>query len=175
MKLTIITLAALIFSAGLASAQTAPPTRIACLGNADMAARFVSGDTASLPNYATSVGARVQRQHPNTALIGHTKYIDYENMPVGICVYSNHVGVVASFALRGALADAGDGACDDGSCLKGAYWRSEWIETDAEADRPGKEQLYVCMNNLGQTAIPSTDCLFNRPPQQVAEPEAPTE
>lgn len=169
MRLTLIALAALACSAGAATAQTPVPSHIACLSNADMAARFQSGDTAGLPNYTTSAGARVQRQHPNTALIGQTKFIDWDGMTVGMCMYSNHVGLVASFALRGVLADAGDEACDDGSCLNGAYWRSEWTETLPEDDRPGKEQLYVCMNNLGQTAIPSTDCLFNRPPPQATE------
>lgn len=165
MRLAIITLAALACSTSPATAQAQPaePARISCLSNADMSARFRSGQLDGLPNLVIGVGARVQNQHPDTALIGQSKYIDFERVPVGICIYSNHVGVVASFALRGALADAGDGACDDGSCVNGAYWRSEWIEIREEDDKPGKEQLYVCMNNLGQTAIPSIDCLFNRP------------
>ena len=139
------------------------PSHIACLTNAEMTARFNTGETDRLPNYSQGAGARVQRQYPNTALIGQAKYINWDGKSLGLCLYSNHVGVVASFALRGALADADDEACDDGSCQNNAYWRSEWAESREEDDRPNREQIYVCMNDLGQAAIPSTDCYFNRP------------
>lgn len=145
-----------------ATAQEAP-AHLACLTNAEMAERFNTSNTSGLPNYSEGAGVRVQRQYPNTALIGQAKYINWDGKSLGLCLYSNHVGVVASFALRGALADAGDGACDDGSCRNNAYWRSEWAESREEDDRPDHEQIYVCMNDLGPTAIPSTDCFFNRP------------
>ena len=94
-------------------------------------------------------------------LIAQTKFINWGNKPVGICQYSNHVGIVSNFMLPGATADAVDGVCDDGSCKNGAYWRSEWAQTLEKDDRPGKEQIYVCVRNANGIDVPSADCLFH--------------
>jgi len=136
---------------------------VACLTSAEMSRLFQAGDTSRLPNYSESTGARVQRQHPNTFLVAQSKYINWNNKPAAICQYSNHVGIVSNFLLGGVTADATDGACDDGSCTNGSYWRSEWTETFEKDDKPGREQIYVCVKDIEGAAIPSGDCRFNRP------------
>lgn len=158
-----------ILAAALCVGQAAmaqDDNHIACLNNNDMSTLFQNGEASRLPNYSESAGARVQRQYPNTALISHAKYINWEGMTLGVCQYSNHIGIVANFIVGGGItADVSDEACDDGSCVRDAYWRSEWTESTPETDRPGKEQLYACMQNVEGAAIPSINCRFNKPAQ----------
>ena len=81
---------------------------------------------------------------------------------VGICQYSNQLGIVANFSIRGVGADAADGACDDGSCADGSYWRAEWTETFEKDDRPGREKIKVCVKDVEGIAVPSRTCRFLR-------------
>ena len=121
---------------------------------------FADGRLSELPNYSESAGARVQRQHPDTRMFAQAKFIFWDERSVGICQYSNHVGVVAQIALADAVTDAHDDKCDNGSCLNGSYWRSEWAESLPEQDKLGREQLHVCMQDIEGVNYPSIGCRF---------------
>ena len=64
---------------------------------------FEDGRLSKLPNYSESAGARVQRQHPDTRMFAQAKFVFWDERSVGICQYSNHVGVVAQIALVNAV------------------------------------------------------------------------
>ena len=146
--------------------EAAPPEIISCLGTARLLEVFSKGEAERLPNYTESAGARVQRQFPNTHLYLHAKYIERGDKSIGICQYSNHVGVVSNYVLNGVWADAADGECGGNHCVNGGYWRQEWIETLEAEDVEGEEYIYTCMYDTEDgRAFPSGRCGFS--------PEAP--
>jgi hypothetical protein len=75
------------------------------------------------PTSGVRPAARVQRQHPNTGLIGQAKFIDTGERSVALCQDSSHIGVL----LTTAAVDAAKGPLEDG-----AYWRREWTESFPE-------------------------------------------
>jgi len=145
------------------SATDASPKVTTCLRGSEMRTVFAAGDTAGLPSYTEAAGARVQRQHPNTRLIGQAKHLQQaDGKALGICEYSNHVGIVAVFLLGDAKADAYDEACDNGTCSEGDYWRSEHMQTPDGSERENPAMIKACYRDIDNTAYPSSRCGFTR-------------
>lgn len=114
---------------------------------------FISGEARSWPNYSEGPAARVQRQHPNTALLAHAKHIDWDSRGGAICQYYNHIGFLMTTVQLDydrAVANAPD------------YWREEYVESTAHEDRPGKEMMFVCMRREGDLDVPSAACRFRK-------------
>jgi len=125
---------------------------------------FNSGEMKSLPNYAESAGARVQRQYPDTAFTGaQAKFIDWDERTLAICLYYSHIGVVASSAVLNSQRDDAVAICDKAPCPTGPYWRYEFTESDSKQDKPGREQMLVCMEDRDGLAYPSAGCGFTQP------------
>ena len=145
------------------SSQEASPSMITfCLGSNEMLDLFLKGETENIPRYSESAGARVQRQFPKTHVYLHAKYIERGDRSIGICQYSNHVGIVANYVLNGAWADAADGDCSGEYCARGGYWRQEWRETSEADDVEGQEYIYTCMrDNQDGRVFPSGQCGFS--------------
>jgi len=144
----------------------ASPKVTTCFKGSEMRTVFASGDTARLPRYTESSGARVQRQYPNTRLAGQAKHIKLsDGSTLGICEYSNHVGVVAFFALGSAQADAYDEACDNGTCNDGDYWRSEFRPSNEANDSADQKMIKACYRDIDGMAFPSSRCGFTLPAQ----------
>jgi len=169
---TVILFTASIFASQMCLAQTpetsdgldSPSEIITCLGGTEMNALFQSGEASILPRYAENVGARVQRQHPNTKLSGQAKHIlQADGNTLGICEYSSHIGIVAVFLLGGAQADAYDETCDNGTCKNGDYWRDDWRASDEAEDQPGQETIKACYRDVDGIAFPSAQCGFLPP------------
>ncbi len=149
-----------------AAADTARdgPKVSSCIPAGKMLERFLAGETDDLPAYGEREGKRVQNQHPATHMYLHAKYIERGDTSIAICQYLNHTGVVASYAVRGAYADASDGNCGPEYCVQDAYWRKEWSTGSQEEDRPGEEYVYTCMrDNEDKIANPSGACGFSTP------------
>lgn len=137
---------------------------ITCLKGSEMRKVFASGDTARLPSYTESSGARVQRQHPNTRLIGQAKHIQQaDGKTLGVCEYSNHVGFVAFFSFGGTQADAYDEACDNSTCKDGDYWRSEFRLSGEANDDANEDMIKACYRDIDGMAFPSSLCGFTLP------------
>jgi|GEM_PF-1992825 len=141
------------------------PRVSSCIPAGEMLERFLSHDTADLPRYKEGISARVQRQHPKTRMYLHAKYIEASEGSFGICQYTTHIGVVASYGMSGVYADASDGTCGPGYCVQGAYWREEWVESFEEDDKAVREYIYTCMKDRDGTAYPSGACGFSFPEQ----------
>jgi len=135
-----------------------------CFTGAQMGGLFKSGQIKTLEGFKEGVGARVQRQFPNTRISGQAKHIrQADGRTLGICEYSSHIGNVGVFTLGSAQADAYDEACDNGTCEDGGYWRSDWREPDAAQDRPGQEMIKACYRDVDGMAFPSSRCGFTFP------------
>jgi len=154
-------------AAQTSGATDAPPKVTTCFKGSEMRKVFASGETARLPRYTESSGARVQRQHPNTRLTGQAKHLKLsDGSTLGICEYSNHVGYVAFFALGSAQADAYDEACDNGTCNDGDYWRSEFRPSNAANDSAASQEIIkACYRDVDGMAFPSSQCGFTLPAQ----------
>ena len=140
------------------------PRVISCLNADKLKDLFRNDGTIGLPHYREDVGARVQRQHPDTFMYLHTKYVAPEGRHLGICQYSNNVGIVAIYFVVNVQADATDGTSGADFCVGGAHWRKEWAESFEKDDKPGLEYTYTCMKDgeSGQ-ALPSGACGFSIP------------
>lgn len=128
-----------------------------CPGEDAVRVAFASGDVGAYPNYAEGGGARVQKQHPDTYIFGQAKTVaQNEGATVGICQYSNHVGVVAMFAMivKGTV-DPLEG-CPEHACRAKPWWRTEYVESDP-ADWT---LMQVCVVDRNGLAMPSVGCGF---------------
>ncbi|MEO9968380.1 MAG: hypothetical protein ABJG15_00905 [Hyphomonadaceae bacterium] len=135
-----------------------------CIPADEMLERFLARDIDDLPHYGEREGMRLQNQHQATHMYLHAKYIEGNDTSIAICQYANNAGVVASYAVRGAYADASDGNCGSQYCVQGAYWRKESSEASQEDDRPGEEYIYTCMRDLEDgRQVPSGACGFSPP------------
>ena len=121
---------------------------------------FESGEIQDWPNYSESHGARVQRQHPDTAFIGaQAKYLEANGRTGAICQYYNHIGLVSTMIALDVKKNPSTTSCES-ECTAGAYWRSEFRESSPDLEEPGKEQMEVCMENRGGLSYPSVACGF---------------
>lgn len=167
---TVAMIGAALFASQIALAQTtAEPAQetikvSSCIPAGEMLERFLARDIDDLPHYNESVGKRLQRQHPTTHMYLHAKYNEGNGRSFAHCQYSNNAGLVASYGILDAYADATDGTCGPRYCVQGAYWRKEWSESSQEKDKPGLEYIYTCMRNLEDgRAVPSGACGFSLP------------
>lgn len=127
-----------------------------CPSGEDARLAFISGEAKNWPNYSEGPGARVQRQHPDTALVPHAKFIDMGDRTFGVCQYYSHIGHTITFGKTG-LTKA--------SIKKKSkfYWRKEYTESYPKDDRPGREMMEVCMEKKKKQASPSIKCSFILP------------
>jgi hypothetical protein len=122
---------------------------------------FLKGIMAEWPNYAEADGARVQRQHPQTAFIAaQAKHIDWNGRDAAICQYYNHIGLVASSVVIGAKRHPETSICKTETCVSKAYWRNEFTYSSPDLDKAGQEQMLVCMENRDGLSFPSAACRF---------------
>lgn len=73
-----------------------------CPNGEDTRTAIISGEVETWPNISRGAGMRVQEQYPETALMGHTKYIEGNGTSGAICQYYNHIGVVLQSITIGA-------------------------------------------------------------------------
>jgi hypothetical protein len=119
-------------------------------------AAFADGSAAEWPNYSEGAAARVQRQHPDTAIVAaQAKFIAADDHTAAICQYYTHIGVLFMMLGLGPV----QAPLDEG----GADWREEYTESHVHQDKPGKEMMSVCVRNIDGEAFPSTDCGFTLP------------
>ena len=152
----------LIFSSLLlATPVSAEETKWSCPDKTDGRLAFMDGTMEKWPNYSESHGARVQRQFPNTAFTGaQAKYVDWSSPGGASCQYYSHIGLVATSIVIGAERDPATPICNAQPCPEGPYWRAESTESTPDLDRPGKEKMWVCMEDQEGLAVPSTGCGF---------------
>ena len=145
--------------AGAANAQA----ELICPSEEVAREQFTSRALSQYPNYSEGGGARVQHQHPSTHLFGQAKHIAREGRgAVGFCQYSNHVGLVATFAVRIEGTTAPLHGCDSAECRSKPWWRTEYVESD-----PADEMLMqVCVVDRGGETFPSIGCRFKIPSTQ---------
>ena len=137
-----------------------------CIDEEEARQLFLSGELAKANNYSESAGARVQRQHPETHMFAHAKYIDHGDGTdtAMICSYSNHVGLVAMYmAVNAKTLTPIESDCETKRCRRNPYWRKEYIKSYPHQDAAGKEQVYVCMVDKGGVSYPSRKCMFVLP------------
>ena len=141
-------------------AQSAFATDYFCPDGEIARQAFQSEDAKNWPNYSDGLASRVQRQHPQTALMAQAKFIDWDERSVGLCQYYNHVGLVFTFAFS----DASKKETGDES-----FWRREWTESFPEQDKPGQEMMEVCMERSGNLETMSVRCGFDLPERYEVE------
>lgn len=146
-------IAALTLMTFLGFASAAHADEIYKCPTADYAkAAFESGEVDEWPNYHPGASARVQKQHPDTAIIAaQAKFIKSEKGAFALCQYYTHIGMLITTGFY--VKEKGEG-------VDGGYWRSEYKESLPEQDVKGKEMLDVCMEKKGNVAIPSVKCEF---------------
>jgi hypothetical protein len=154
---------------GLLASATAEPAlsedRIWSCPDAQTArAAFADGSARDWPNYTDGAGARVQRQHPDTAFIGaQAKFIDWGDRTGAICQYYSHIGYVFTMVAMDLGRQPDVGACKSGISSDKPCWRKEYTESHEKDDQPGKELINVCMQIIDGEAFPSPDCPFTLP------------
>jgi hypothetical protein len=140
-------------AAGAANAQA----ELSCPSEEVAREQFTSRVLSQYPNYSEGGGARVQHQYPSTHLFGQAKHIAREGRgAVGLCQYSNHVGLVVTFAvpIEGTIEPLH--GCDSAECRSKPWWRTEYMESD-----PADEKLMqVCVIDRNDETFPSSDCRF---------------
>lgn len=153
MKFSIKALSVSIFVAFAGVSSQAEETWF-CPDGDMVRAGFDSGELQKMPDYYESHGARVQRQHPQTQLIGQSKFIEVDGRIVAACQYYNHIGLTAGFMVFDT---------PKGDVLEGSYWRQEYIESNPSQDVPGAEMMDVCFADINGVAVPSVACGFTMP------------
>ena len=121
---------------------------------------FAAQGLAAMPNYTEGPGSRVQRQHPQTYMYGQAKFIKQTDGGFAICSYSNHVGWVAIYGDKIHVPTVKVTKCEKPDCESLPRWRLEYSESSPDQDRPGQEQLHVCVENKGSVEHPSFGCRF---------------
>ncbi len=125
---------------------------------------FYDGTMQKWPNYSEAAGSRVQHQHTNSAFVAaQAKYIDWGDRTAGLCQYYNHIGLVTSSMVMDAKRVDTVATCTELPCPSGPYWRYEFVESTPEQDKPGQEQMLVCMEDREGLAYPSAGCGFISP------------
>lgn len=146
-KISLISLAAVVVTAAPSLANTT----WSC-ADVETARKAFADSSASLePNYTEGPAVRVQRQHPDTGMIGQAKFIGGSQGAAGICQYYNHVGWIYTTVRRVAAKSPVEDP--DG-------WRREYTESYPEQDRPGREMMEVCMEEKNGLFWPSVKCGF---------------
>lgn len=114
-------------------------------------AAIISGEVKTWPYFSAGPGMRVQKQYPETALSGQSKYIESNGTSGAVCQYYSHIGVVATmFAIDAKKHDTNDAG----------YWREEYKETLPEQDDPDNPMMEVCMIDKEGLAHMSIGCPF---------------
>jgi hypothetical protein len=127
-------------------------------------AAFADGSARDWPNYTDGAGARVQRQHPDTAFIGaQAKFIDWGDRTGAICQYFSHIGFVFTIVAMDLDRQSDIGTCQPGVSSDQPCWRKEYTESYEKDDQPGKEQMNVCVQIIDGEAFPSPNCPFTLP------------
>ncbi|MEQ9505508.1 MAG: hypothetical protein RLO80_04505 [Hyphomonas sp.] len=127
-------------------------------------AAFTDGSARDWPNYSDGAGARVQRQHPDTAFIGaQAKFIDWGDRTGAICQYYSHIGYVFTMVAMDLGRQQDTGTCEPGVSSETPCWRLEYTESFEKDDQPGKEQMNVCMEVIDGESFPSPGCPFTLP------------
>ena len=142
--------------------QIAQAENWTCLNDIDGIEAFASGDMKHADNYseAKNAGVRVQREHPKTYMFAQAKFIDSGKRAVAICQYSNHVGLVATYAYLDIQRVDAPESCDTQDCKSKPHWRSEWVESSPEGPK-GKNRMHVCVVTIDGLDHPSADCAFS--------------
>jgi hypothetical protein len=112
---------------------------------------IISGEVDTWPNFSAGHGMRVQKQYPETALLGQSKYIEGNGTRGAICQYYNHIGTVALMMIIGVKKHNTD---------ETSYWREEFKESFPEQDDPENPTMDVCMKNQKGLAHMSVGCSF---------------
>lgn len=146
-KISLISLAAVVVTASPALANT-----IWSCADAETARQAFLDRSANLePNYTEGPAARVQRQHPDTGMIGQAKFIDGNQRTAGICQYYNHIGWIYTTVRLNYTKLPVDTPVG---------WRSEYRESYPEQDKAGEEMIEVCMEERDGLFWPSVGCGF---------------
>jgi len=119
----------------------------------DMEARMMlkTNTAQSLPAYGEGPAIRVQRQHMNTALTPHTKYLPVNEGGVMICQYYNHVGWAFQYGYK-----VGDKITPP----EGVFWREDYMNSKPAQDKTGSVFIDVCMAKKEGSEYPSILCEF---------------
>ena len=112
---------------------------------------IISGEVDTWPNYSSGHGMRVQKQYPETALLGQSKYIEGNETRAAIWQYYNHIGTVAAMIVFSAKKQNTD---------ETSYWREEHKESFPEQDDPENPMMDVCMTHRDGLAHMSVGCSF---------------
>lgn len=137
---------------GLLSSHNAFGVEWSCPNDEFARKAIISGEIETWPHFIAGPAMRVQKQHPNTAILAHAKYIEANNTTGAICQYYNHIGIVATFfALEATKAKTHDNA----------YWRWEYTASTPEEDDPEQQMMEVCMVDKNSLAHMSVGCSFN--------------
>ena len=131
-----------------------------CMEDEIARAFFATGALVAMPNYTEGPGARVQRQYHQTHMYGHAKFIGSSESGFAACAYSNHVGWVFIYGDKSVTPKRLDIDCDSDACKADPHWRLEFMESSPDLDKPGQEQIYVCVETKKGLDFPSIGCHF---------------
>ena len=155
--LTILSVALLAFGPLAAFAED-----WVCLNDTDGLTAFNSGDMKRAPLFheLKDGGARVQREHPQTYMMGQSRFIASGKLgTTASCEYSNHVGIVAFYQIKNVGTVKALDECENSSCGSEPHWRRDRVNTDS--DNPEEHfTIHVCIVSINGYDFPSTACKF---------------
>ena len=151
----------LLVPVGAAAAQES--NTVDCFPGEFIRKVMINDQTDKLPNYTEPEegGTRVQKQHPKTRLSGQAKFLDRNGQKIAFCHYSNHVGLVASYAFIADSATDLVNSCTPETCDGQSYWREEYERSDASDN-----MIHVCVGAYKGLEVPSVKCTVQSTPKR---------
>lgn len=146
-KVSLFSFAAIVLNAAPSFANTT----WSCADAETARQAFADGSASEEPNYSEGPAARVQRQHPDTGMIGQAKFIEGNQRTAGICQYYNHIGWIYTTVRLDSFKLPVDAPIG---------WRNEYRESYPEQDKAGEEMMEVCMEETNGLFWPSVKCGF---------------